>query len=146
VGGSIRGLRTGEVPAVPQIDYYLSLNSPWAYLGAARLRALSERTGTPIKVKPLDYGGTIFPATGGLTLPKRPPARQAYRMMELKRWPAFLGVPLNSEPKHFPFNEYPAARLVVAADLAGGDPLLLSEAILRALWAEERNPGDPDTL
>ncbi|SMF72491.1 2-hydroxychromene-2-carboxylate isomerase [Tistlia consotensis] len=128
------------------IDYYLSLNSPWAYLGAARLRELAARAGASVKVKPADYRGTVFPATGGLSLPQRPPARQAYRMMELKRWPAVLGIPLTLSPKHFPFDETAAAGLVVAADLSGGDPLLLSEAILRALWAEERDPGDPATL
>ncbi len=129
-----------------QIDYYLTLNSPWTYLGAERLRALAARFGSPVKVMPVDFGGTIFPKTGGLPLPKRAPERQAYRLVELERWREHLGLPLTLKPAHFPFPERDAARQVVAADLIGGDALLLSEAILRALWAEERNPGDPETL
>lgn len=128
-----------------RIDYYLSLNSPWAYLGAARFRTLADRHGAAVKVLPVDFG-TIFPKTGGLPLPKRAPERQAYRLVELQRWSDFLEVPLNRHPRHFPFPERSAARHVVAAETTGGDPLALSESILRALWAEERDPGDPETL
>lgn len=127
------------------IDYYLSLNSPWSYLGSPRLRALAAETGAAVKVMPVDFG-TIFPQTGGLPLAKRAPERQAYRLVELRRWSAFLGLPLTLHPKHFPFPEREAQAWVVAADLSGDDPLKLSEALLRALWAEERNPGDPGTL
>ncbi|MEX2631413.1 MAG: 2-hydroxychromene-2-carboxylate isomerase [Tistlia sp.] len=128
-----------------QIDYYLSLNSPWAYLGAARLRQLAQKVGASVKVKPVDFAA-IFPKTGGLPLGKRAPARQAYRLVELARWREFLKLPLTLRPAHFPFAEREAARFLVAADLAGGDPLGFSEAVLRALWAEERDPGEADTL
>lgn len=127
------------------VDYYLSLNSPWAYLGAARFRELAARTGAAVKVRPVDFAA-VFQRTGGLPLPKRAPERQAYRLVELERWSRFLGLPLTLHPARFPFPEREAARLVVAADLSGGDPLRLSEAVLRALWAEARDPGEPGTL
>lgn len=127
------------------IDYYLSLNSPWAYLGAARFRELARSHGAAVAVRPVDFG-TIFPRTGGLPLAKRAPERQAYRLVELARWRDFLGVPLTLKPRHFPFAEREAARFLIAAERSGGDPLGFSEAILRALWAEERDPGDGATL
>ena len=67
------------------IDYYLSLTSPWTYLGSARFAEIAERNGAIVNVKPCKFG-PIFEQTGGLPLPKRSPQRQAYRMMELKRW------------------------------------------------------------
>jgi carboxymethylenebutenolidase len=86
--------------------------------------------------------------SGGLPLPKRAPQRQAYRMMELKRWRDHLGVKLTLEPKFFPANEVPAAKCVIALREQGrmADAIKLAHAVLNALWAEEKNTGDPATL
>ena len=129
------------------IDYYVSLNSPWTYLGAQRLEASAARHGATVTIWPVDFG-SVFAVSGGLPLPKRSPQRQAYRMMELKRWKAQLGVPLTLEPKFFPANEVPAARCVIALREQGrmADAIRLAHAVLRALWAEEKNTGDPATL
>lgn len=127
------------------VDYYLSLISPWTYLGGARLEEIAGRHGAEIRVKPVDYG-TIFPQTGGLPLAKRAPARQAYRLAELRRWRGHLGIALNPHPKFFPAAEETAAGLVIAGGETGGDPLRLAHAILRAIWAEERDIADPATL
>ena len=127
------------------IDYYFSLNSPWTYLGAKRFERLLDRYGASVSVMPVDFG-EIFPETGGLPLPKRAPARQAYRLVELERWSATLGVPINLHPKHFPYPDHQAALLVNAATASSGKPLALAHAILKALWVEERDPGDEAVL
>ncbi|NGM19132.1 2-hydroxychromene-2-carboxylate isomerase [Roseomonas stagni] len=130
------------------IDYYISLNSPWAHLGAARIEALAARHGARLRVHPCDYRETIFPASGGLPLPKRSPQRQAYRMQELRRWRAHLGAPIVLTPKHSPFDEVFAAHVVIAARESIGDTaaVTLAHRILRALWEKEENPADPATL
>lgn len=127
------------------VDYYLSLNSPYAYLGSREFEAILKRQGAQAQVKPISLA-KIFPESGGLPLPKRAPQRQAYRLVELERWAKTRGVPLNLHPKFFPAAEEDAARLVAAAEASGGDPLKLTHAILRAVWAEERNIADSDTL
>jgi len=127
------------------IDYFISLNSPWTYLGGDRLIAMAGRHGATVTVKPINFGD-VFAVSGGLPLPKRAPQRQAYRMMELKRWRKHLDIPLTLEPKFFPVDETLAAHMVIAARERGDDALGLSQAFLRALWAEERNTGDRDTL
>lgn len=128
------------------IDYYLSPMSPWTYLGHARLADIARRHGATINVKPVDFG-RIFPVSGGLPLPKRAPQRQAYRLVELKRWRDYLGLPLTIEPKYFPFDSNLASRLVIAADTRGaGAAMRLAGAILKACWAEERNMGDEAEL
>lgn len=127
--------------------YFFAPQSPFAYLGHDRLVALASRHGVQIDLKPCDLG-KIFPASGGLPLPKRAPQRQAYRLAELKRWSEFLQLPLNPQPKFFPVPGDPAARIIIAARLAHGSEtaLALTGNIMRAVWAEERNIGDPDTL
>ncbi|MFQ5776111.1 MAG: 2-hydroxychromene-2-carboxylate isomerase [Kiloniellaceae bacterium] len=127
------------------IDYYLSLISPYAYLGSRQLEEIARRRGAEVRVKPVDYS-VIFPKTGGLPLAQRAPERQAYRLVELKRWRAYRGLPLNLHPQYFPAPEGLAACLVIAAGETGGDPLRLAHAILRAVWAEERNIAESGTL
>jgi 2-hydroxychromene-2-carboxylate isomerase len=129
------------------IDYYASLNSPWTHLGAARIEALAAKHGASLRIWPVDFGA-IFPASGGLPLPKRAPQRQAYRLMELRRWRDFLGVPINIQPKFFPASEALTATCVIALRETQGDApaIKLAHRVLRAVWQDELNPGDPATL
>ncbi len=127
------------------IDYYFSLVSPYTYLGDAVFTEIAARHGATVHRKPMELG-KIFPQTGGLPLPKRAPARQTYRMMELKRWREYRGLPLNLEPKFFPAAEWPAAGMVIAAENQGLDSAALVNGILTAVWAEERDIADGGTL
>jgi 2-hydroxychromene-2-carboxylate isomerase len=130
-----------------QIDYYASLNSPWTHLGAARIEALAAKHGAALRIHPVDFGA-IFPASGGLPLPRRAPQRQAYRLMELRRWRDFLGVPINVQPKFFPSSEELTAPCVIALrETKGNTPAIkLAHRVLRAVWQDELNPGDPATF
>lgn len=130
------------------IDYYFAPSSPWTYLGHQRLVAIAAKHQAAIRVMPIDLGGRVFPGSGGLPLPQRAPQRQAYRLVELRRWANHLGIPLNLQPRHFPPKGHDAARLIILADLqAGTDKAMeLAFAIMRALWAEEQDTGDPATL
>lgn len=128
------------------IDYYCSLQSPWTYLGHQRLCAMAAQHRIPVQVRPVDFA-TVFPATGGLPLPKRSPQRQAYRMQELKRWRAFLDLPLTLQPAYFPAVERLAAGMVIALRATQPEPALaLAGAVLHAVWVGERDIGDRATL
>jgi len=129
------------------VDYYVSLNSPWTYLASKRFDAMAAKHGADVTIWPVDFG-QVFAASGGFPLPKRSPQRQAYRMMELKRWRDHLGIKLTLEPKFFPADEGPAARCVIALREQGrmADAIKLAHAVLAALWTEEKNTGDPATL
>lgn len=129
------------------VDYYASLNSPWTHLGAARIEAMAAANGASLRIWPVDFS-TIFPASGGLPLPKRAPQRQAYRMMELKRWRDHLGIPITLEPTFFPANETLAACCTIALRETMGDApaIRLAHRVLKALWQEEQDTGDRATL
>lgn len=129
------------------VDYFLAIQSPWAYLGHARFAALLKASGALVRVRPMDLG-QVFPISGGLPLPKRAPQRQAYRIVELARFRDHLNLPLNLHPKFFPVPGDAASRLVIAVAQQDGEDaaMRLTGALLSAVWAEERNINDEPTL
>lgn len=128
-------------------DYYFAPQSPYVYLGHARFVALARKYDAKINLKPIDLG-KVFNVSGGLPLAKRPPQRQAYRLLELQRWSEHLRVPLNPEPKFFPVAGDPAAKLIIATQREHGTDaaLMLMQGVMRALWAEDKNISDAEQL
>lgn len=128
-------------------EYYFAPHSPWAYLGHARFVELAKKYGVQIELKPCDLG-KVFNVSGGLPLAKRAPQRQAYRLLELQRWSEYLNLPLNPQPKFFPVPPDLAAKIIIATQLAHGTAtaLDLTGAIMAALWADDRNISDEETL
>ena len=129
------------------IDYYASLNSPWTHLGAARIEALAKQHGASLRIWPVDFG-TIFAGSGGLPLPKRSPQRQAYRLQELARWREATGIPIQVKPRHFPASEALSSGCIIGLRETQGDApaIRLAHAVLKAVWEQERNPGDRAVL
>lgn len=128
-------------------EYYFAPQSPWSYFGHERLLALAKQYDVQIDMKPVDIA-KIFAVSGGLPLAKRPPQRQAYRLIELKRWSEHLALPLNLQPKFSPVSGDPAAKLIIATKFAHGTDaaLALTSAVMRGFWAEDKNIMDADTL
>lgn len=121
------------------IDYFFTTLSPWVYLAGTRLEEIATRHGATVAYRPLD-AAALFARTGGVPLRDRHPNRQAYRLQELRRQAAKLGMPLNLHPAHWPTNGAPSAYAIIAAQAEGGGDLgLLVHSIARACWAEEKD-------
>jgi 2-hydroxychromene-2-carboxylate isomerase len=127
------------------IDYYDSMSSPWTYLGHMRFLELADRFGLTIRHKPMDLL-KVWSVSGGLPLKQRAQQRQAYRHQELRRWRELLNLPCNLEPAHHPVADRRACYLVIAAQQQGLDWRALTHALLRAVWAEDRDIADHPTL
>lgn len=128
------------------IDCYLTPVSPWLYLAGTRPEEIAARHGCALNYLPVDPTA-LFAQTGGLPLGQRHPARRAYRLQELRRWSAALGMPLNLHPAHFPVNPAPASYAIIAAQQAGGGDIhALVRALGRACWAEERDISDDGVI
>ncbi len=125
-----------------QIDYYFSAVSPFTYLAGRRLEEIAAKHGATIAYKPVDLLA-LFTRTGGQALPARHPSRQEYRLQELRRQAAKLGMPINLKPAFFPTNAAPSAYAIIAAQAKGGGDLgALVHGFTRACWAEERDIAD----
>ena len=133
-----------------ELHCFYSLSSPWAYFAGPRLQDIVRRHRTALRLRPFDFQA-IVPRTGGIALRTRPEPRRSYHALELDRWRRHLGMPLNLVPKHYPADGPPpdwnkhAGWMVIAAQLRGEDAFPLSHAILRALWAEERDISEAAT-
>ncbi len=133
-----------------QLDCYYSLSSPWAYFAGPKLQDIVRRHRLALVLKPYDFQAVV-PKTGGVPIRTRPEPRRRYHDLELARWSDHLGMPMVIQPKHYPrhaaadpnWNKY-AGWMVIAAQRQGLDASVLSHALLRALWAEERDTAQPD--
>jgi 2-hydroxychromene-2-carboxylate isomerase len=109
---------------------------------------MAHQAGATVRIMPVDLGGQIFPATGGLPVGQRPLQRQAYRMVELQRFSHFLQMPLNLKPQFFPVAGDDAARLIIAVDQHDGidAALKVCGAVLAAVWVQERDIANASVL
>ncbi len=121
------------------IDYYVFPLSPYCYLAGARLEAMAAKYGARVVYKPVLLM-ELFDETGGVRPAKRHPSRMAYRGQELARWAEHTGLPLNLKPAYWPTDAGMACRAIVAAQSSGaGDTGAFVHALLRAVWAEEKD-------
>lgn len=129
------------------IDYYFSTLSTWSYVGSRAFRGLAKRYDVQVHHKPTNLL-TLFEATGGLPAGERPPQRQAWRKIEMKRWRKKRALPMNLDPAHWPVNPRLADGAVIVAIRDHGEEAagVLADALMRAVWEEERNIADPDTV
>ena len=127
------------------IDFYFGVPSPWTYFAGPRFRKLTQRNNLVVNWKPFDVS-RVFGITGTKPVKERPPQIQANRLTDLARWRSFLKMELNLEPKFFPVNPSPAARMIISALQKGVDVMDLSNAYMTAVWVQERNIADPDTI
>src|SRR5450631_998595 len=129
------------------IDYYFAAQSPWTYLGHDRLVRLAQDAGAALRVLPADFG-QVFSVSGGLPLAQRAQQRQAYRLVELRRFSEWLGMPMNVQPKFFAVQPDAASKLIIAVDQADGSAAALDIAgrVFGACWQQQRDIADAATL
>lgn len=128
------------------VDYYLTAASPWAFLGHARFSEIASRFNATVNHKPIDLVSGVFPHTGGLPVKKRSAARQAYRLAELRRWSALLGIEMKLQPTYFPAKTPAADHVITSAIVQGEDPTALIQGIMESLWVENKDIDDLTTL
>lgn len=135
------------MPAVPKrtVFYHYAVLSPYSYLGVPTLREIVARHGVDLVYKPADFF-EVFKTSGGVPVHERAPQRQAYRLIELRRWADWRRMDLNVEPKYFPADQTKASLMIMAIIAQGRDPGDLSFAYQRAVWSEQRDIADKNTV
>jgi len=129
-----------------KIEYYYSVASPYAYLGISKFKELVKKYSLQVEEKPFDLVGKVFPETGGTPVPKRHPARQKYRLIEIERWGKKLNVNINKQPKYFPPADPHKAALFTIASIKKGIHLDFGHEVLINLWSEEQDIAQNSVL
>ncbi|WP_299281007.1 2-hydroxychromene-2-carboxylate isomerase [uncultured Tateyamaria sp.] len=128
------------------IDYYFATLSPYTYLAGTRFEAIAAKHGASVTYKPLDVIA-LFGRTGGTPPKDRHPNRIEYRAQELVRQARKNDMPFNLKPAHWPTNAAPSSYAIIAAQTAeGGDLGQLVHAVLRAVWAEDKDIAEDDVI
>lgn len=128
------------------IKFYFACVSPWSYLAIDELEDIAKKHGRTVAYKPTDVGRTWGETGAGRPLGDRPEVLQAYRLVELPRWAKWRGVPINTEPKHFPAPFLLSSNVIIAAGQSGADMFEITRALMRGCWVDERNINDPDDV
>jgi len=127
------------------IDYYFTAPSPFAYLGHKTLISVAEKHGKKINFKPFNIMG-VWENSGAEPPMKRPPVRQRYRLLDIKRAGVMRDTCINAEPAFFPTNPTPADLVICALGVAGENQAEFSFAIGQAIWVNEKDISDDATL
>ncbi|KAK3216078.1 hypothetical protein GRF29_8g2057030 [Pseudopithomyces chartarum] len=135
--------------AHPVIEYYFSFISSWSYIGSRRFRNVAMKHNAQVIYKPIDLMH-LFSVSGGLPVKDRAIQRQAYRILEIKRWTKQNDIPIVMHPKYYPADPSLAHRVLLAAiDEYGNDSSSVHDYVLRSqdtVWVDEANLADPDVV
>ena len=128
-----------------QVEYYFSLLSPWSYLGHYRFNKIAEKHNIKVIFKPIPMFD-LFAETGGLPANKRHITRQAYRIMELKRFRKKLAMPLTLKPAYWPYDANLAHSIIFAMIDNDYNPMNFIQKSFVACWSHEKNMAQEATI
>lgn len=125
-----------------ELEFFFDYSCPFAYLGSTQVEALARRMGATLAFRPMLLGG-VFRAHG---TPQRlfeaqVPAKAAHNLLDLSRWAALYGVPLEMPAAH-PMRTVDALRATL---VTGCDPKVI-HGFYRAYWAQGKPVSDPAVL
>lgn len=127
-----------------EVHCWFDYSSPFAYLGTERVEAVADAVGARVVYRPFLLGG-LFRAIGTPLVPidVMPKAKADYFRLELDRWAARGSIPFVYS-SHFPVRTVDALRVTLLAP--EHDRAKIVHSIMRATWALDLDPNDPEVL
>jgi 2-hydroxychromene-2-carboxylate isomerase len=129
----------------PTIEYFFSFLSLWSYIGSHVFQDIVKRHNARVDYKPINLFD-VFSTGGSKKVRDRPLPRQAYRLVEMKRWRDHYKIPLVLWPKFYPVDTSLGHRMLLVALRDNKDVGAFVHAALKGVWADEKNVADADTL
>jgi len=127
------------------IDYYYASMSGYAFLGEQRLQKIADETGSTLNYKPVDIA-KVFGSSGTTAPFKESEQRLSYRLKDMQRTADYLGLPINPKPKYWPTAGLLSSCAIYAAIELGVQGHDISFPILKAVYQEEKDIAEPDTI
>lgn len=129
------------------IEYFYSVHSAFAYLGAAQLNRIAQAAGVKIIHRPMNLGQVVRAAHPDGPAKRSAANKNYYFGREIERWAEHRGVSFMGGIPNNHRNDVTLANCVLigAAEL-GQDVDRLSLALMRAHWAGHMDLADEDLL
>jgi 2-hydroxychromene-2-carboxylate isomerase len=130
-----------------EIEYFYSAHSAYAYLGSARLMALSRGAGRRIAHRPMDLRKVVAVTGPGSTNGLTPGRRAYFSGREIERWAEFRSAAvMQGFPVHHDKDMTLANGMLIAGLLQGTDIDRLAHCMLEAHWRDDADLADRETL
>jgi 2-hydroxychromene-2-carboxylate isomerase len=126
------------------IDFWFDFSCPYAYLASTQRRWLAEESGAIVRLQPFLLGG-VFRALGqaqNLSTTLSPP-KARHNRLDVIRWAAWFGVPLNSPLQH-PNRTVQALRVLLATPESQREAVV--DAFFSAYWVDRQDLSDARLL
>ncbi len=132
---------------MPQITYYYSAHSAFAYLGSAKLAEICDDPAVTLVHKPINLT-PVVEAQGSLPFRSRTQAHVDYFFgREIERWAELRGVPVVGFRPTYHDADYSLANgMIVALGTQGPDVDAMAHAVLQAHWRDDADLSNPQTL
>jgi 2-hydroxychromene-2-carboxylate isomerase len=131
---------------MPEIEYFYSAQSSYAYLGSARFRSICAQAGRCIVHRPIDLD-VVVPAAGSSEFSQRSDAFRTYFFnREVQRWSEFRQVPIKGRPTYHHHDVTLANCMLIAATERALDVDALTHAVMEAHWRYDADLADRETL
>lgn len=127
------------------VDFIFDFASPNAYMTHKALAGIVERTGATFNYIPCLLGG-IFKSTGNqapFVTFANVKGKQEYNKLENERFIKKHNLTAYKMNPHFPMSTVALMRGLIVAEEAGQKEAFI-EAVLKAMWEEGENMGDPE--
>ena len=145
-GPKISAPMDAPVRSPATIDFYFDISSPYAYLGSTQIERVAREAGAQLVLKPLLLGA-LFRNLGTVDIPwfAMTNNKRIYVGRELDRWATWWQIPWKF-PSRFPQRSVTAQRMIMLAGQTGDKALPLMHRLFRAMWVEDRDVADFETL
>ncbi|MGI9520264.1 MAG: 2-hydroxychromene-2-carboxylate isomerase [Hyphomicrobiaceae bacterium] len=132
---------------MPQIEYFYSAHSAFAYIGSARLMDIARASGREIKHRPIDLRPVMQSARGAGFSGFSNAHRDYFFGREIERWSEYRNVPIVPyRPSHHDNSLALASGMIIAATEGNINADNLAHLILEAHWRDDADHADPKTL
>jgi 2-hydroxychromene-2-carboxylate isomerase len=132
---------------MPEIEYFYSAHSAFAYLGSARLMDIASAAGRIIVHRPVDLMRVMVESGAGSTRKRGDRHRAYYFGREIERWAQWREAPvMDGIPTHHQNDTALCNGMLIAGIEQGINIDLLAHAMLEAHWRDDADLADRDTL
>ena len=132
---------------MPEIEYFYSAHSAFAYLGSTRLMAIAAAANRRINHKPMDLRKVL--AANAIARPGPRPANHVKYFFgrEIDRWAEAREAPvLGRRPSHHDNDMTRANCMLIAGQVRGVEMDRLAHGMLEAHWRDDADLADRATL